>query len=1144
MKKLIPNIEIFLCFLVFVEGRRPSTDVNLKTLVTGYGYPFEVHETTTDDDYILELHRISGGRNEAQNSTAKKQVVLMMHGLIGSSASWLITGPNRSLALTLADKNYDVWLGNNRGNTYSQKHKTKLETSYDYWDFSWHEFGMHDLPAMIDYVLNKTGAEKLLYVGFSQGCTQLMVMGSLKPEYNDKIEFAILFAPAVFMGHTRGILTLASPITYLSMYEAEKMGYFSIGVANPRLRIFTKSFCSKDVIWQRLCLFLIFTAVGFGYDEVDRAQVDKFLAYEPAGSSWKQIIHYGFNNWNKGHFRLYDYGKKKNKKIYNSTTPPDYPLENVNIPMVIYHGKNDYLAAPKDVELLASKLPIVLKRQLVQQRKLNHYDFVFGLRIKELAYDPAFKIYKKYMKSINKTLVTGYGYPFEVHETTTDDDYILELHRISGGRNEAQNSTAKKQVVLMMHGFISSSASWLITGPNRSFGNSFTIFINWHEMGIYDLPAMIDYILNKTGEEKLLYVGFSQGCTQLLVMGSLKPEYNKKVQYAILLAPGAFMGNIKGILSLLKPIVYPAMYVSEKLGYFSIANANPTLRIFLQSFCSKQAISQELCIFLIFTVVGFGYDEVDRVHIENFLTYEPAGSSWKQVIHYGMNYWNKGHFRLYDYGKKKNKKIYNSTTPPEYPLENVDIPIAMYHGTNDYVATPQDIELLGTKLPNLVERQLIKEKELNHYDFLFGLEIKELVYNQAHKVFINFFVASVTLVSMGNKIYFILLLYCYVFDLSQGIIPDTAKKITRLIEDYGYLVQTHHVITQDGYILEIQRIPGIKGESVRNGKPPVLIMHGLVMSSADWVVTGPNTSLAFLLVENGYDVWLGNNRGNTFGKNHTHFLETSYGFWDFSWHEFGIYDLPAMIDYILKETNTNDLNYICYSQGCTQFLVMGSLKPEYNKKIRFTAAMAPAAYFKYTKGLNALVHNIILLSKVFVENFGYFEFFPAFSIIRVIIRNICWFGNPFQNLCYFAVFSIAGIGIDEMDPQRIADQMTYFPAGCSYKQLIHYHTGQLNGAFCQYDYGPVKNLHLYNSTTPPKYPIERIKVPVAVFYGANDFLTSPGDVLHLASKLPNVIGKFVVKGRKLNHLDFIYGKNVRKLVYYPILKILTAFRKS
>ncbi|XP_033213205.1 uncharacterized protein LOC117170525 [Belonocnema kinseyi] len=58
-------------------------------------------------------------------------------------------------------------------------------------------------------------------------------------------------------------------------------------------------------------------------------------------------------------------------------------------------------------------------------------------------------------------------------------------------------------------------------------------------------------------------------------------------------------------------------------------------------------------------------------------------------------------------------------------------------------------------------------------------------------------------------------------------------------------------------------------------------MHGNLGSSADWVVTGPSNGLAFLLADSGYDVWLGNNRGNTYSKNHTIFLETSYGFWDF-----------------------------------------------------------------------------------------------------------------------------------------------------------------------------------------------------------------------------------------------------------------------
>ena len=66
-----------------------------------------------------------------------------------------------------------------------------------------------------------------------------------------------------------------------------------------------------------------------------------------------------------------------------------------------------------------------------------------------------------------------------------------------------------------------------------------------------------------------------------------------------------------------------------------------------------------------------------------------------------------------------------------------------------------------------------------------------------------------------------------------------------MIEDYGYLVETHHIKTKDGYILSIHRIPGLQGENLSNNKTKsvVFMMHGLLGSSADWVVTGTNTSL-------------------------------------------------------------------------------------------------------------------------------------------------------------------------------------------------------------------------------------------------------------------------------------------------------------
>lgn len=73
------------------------------------------------------------------------------------------------LAYILADQGYDVWIGNARGNKYSRAH-TYLDpdSGVDFWDFTWHQIGIYDIPAMIDYVLEQTGQEDMFYIGHSQ----------------------------------------------------------------------------------------------------------------------------------------------------------------------------------------------------------------------------------------------------------------------------------------------------------------------------------------------------------------------------------------------------------------------------------------------------------------------------------------------------------------------------------------------------------------------------------------------------------------------------------------------------------------------------------------------------------------------------------------------------------------------------------------------------------------------------------------------------------------------------------------------------------------------------------------------------------------------------------------------------------------
>lgn len=79
---------------------------------------------------------------------------------------------------------------------------------------------------------------------------------------------------------------------------------------------------------------------------------------------------------------------------------------------------------------------------------------------------------------------------------------------------------------------------------------------SFHELGLYDMTAMIDLILQQTKSKRVLYVGHSQGTTQFLVMTSLRPEYNSKISLMVGLAPAAFTGNLRGPITKLTGLTY------------------------------------------------------------------------------------------------------------------------------------------------------------------------------------------------------------------------------------------------------------------------------------------------------------------------------------------------------------------------------------------------------------------------------------------------------------------------------------------------------------------------------------------------------------------------------------------------------------
>jgi lysosomal acid lipase/cholesteryl ester hydrolase len=93
----------------------------------------------------------------------------------------------------------------------------------------------------------------------------------------------------------------------------------------------------------------------------------------------------------------------------------------------------------------------------------------------------------------------------------------------------------------------------------------------------------------------------------------------------------------------------------------------------------------------------------------------------------------------------------------------------------------------------------------------------------------------------------------------------------------------------------------IKDPKTKDGAPVILLQHGIADSAYAWIMNHPEESPAFILAREGYDVWLGNQRGVGPSRKHMNYnpdskdYEERKKFWDFSWQEMGDYDLPETI---------------------------------------------------------------------------------------------------------------------------------------------------------------------------------------------------------------------------------------------------------
>lgn len=407
----------------------------------------EVHQVVTADSYILTMHRIINPLVPPE-LRSNLRPVLLQHGLFTSSFNFIIAADrNRdrprfdrrdltrtwplevhvpaapfswqriletindltlaklgiteptdrmqaphisdSLAFELANQGYDVWMGNSRGSTYSLNH-TRYDYRHDwrYWDFSFHEIGLYDLPAQIDYILALRQRKSLAYIGHSQGNLAMFVLQSFQPHWAQKVKpfiamAPIAFIPNVYFGAIRVLVKALSPVlTPTSLNRVLK------GQVLPKSRATEQAL---DIVcvpkWTTpVCDIVLALMVGSNLKRANHSLTPVVAHHIPEGTSVLNILHFA-QMIESGQFRAFDFGPRENTKRFGSPVNPFYPIRNIISPDIAFvSGRTDTLSTMSNVAITRSMLSVpLIDDYVVPDLAWGHADYMYAIGAGRLA---------------------------------------------------------------------------------------------------------------------------------------------------------------------------------------------------------------------------------------------------------------------------------------------------------------------------------------------------------------------------------------------------------------------------------------------------------------------------------------------------------------------------------------------------------------------------------------------------------------------------------------------------------------------------------------------------------------------------------------------------------------------------------------
>uniref|UniRef100_A0A6G1S7R7 Gastric triacylglycerol lipase n=1 Tax=Aceria tosichella TaxID=561515 RepID=A0A6G1S7R7_9ACAR len=378
-----------------------AISMSTEELITRSGFDYKDYYAVADDGYITQiLHLINP---KADKKQLKYPPVLILHGshldtsiyVMASSIQhhperWPrkpIDGPmtsyNRSLAFTLANNGYDVWLLGGRGSNLANSAWTKeakLHRSQQphfkpskwmkayswlpkYWNSGLDDIIKYELYNQIDLVRNLTGAKEIHYFSFSLTTMTTMALLAKKPSYAKMCRTYTQMAPVIAASH----------FSHLARIYWEKIVPYvtNRGIGHSPSYFFDQVILKKVVFKLAKSDFLRYTAVQelnrmlFGPSPIYHTNLERNVIHhliQPV--SFKSAQHYGQVSKTQK-FRHYDYGPLGNLFHYNKTSPPEYKIDRLEV--------QNYLIISAALDALADSLTVQrIKEQTSTPTPVTH----------------------------------------------------------------------------------------------------------------------------------------------------------------------------------------------------------------------------------------------------------------------------------------------------------------------------------------------------------------------------------------------------------------------------------------------------------------------------------------------------------------------------------------------------------------------------------------------------------------------------------------------------------------------------------------------------------------------------------------------------------------------------------------------------